>query len=470
MRRPTLFVAFALMAFTVRPSLSQTQPPAPAAPAAAAPAPDANQVNLGNDPNGNQLRRALRTGHISNYDETKVPPYTLPDPLVMANGRRVTDANTWRRQRRPELIRLYENEIYGRVPANAPRVTWEVTETDTHARDGAAVLKKVVGHVGMKTDGPQIRVSVYTPANTAAKVPIILLVNFGGGQGSVGGPPAGPAPPNGAGTAAGRAGAGRGNAVTGEPPNAADILARGWGYATVGYNDIQPDRNNAWSEGVIGQTLAPGQTKPAIGEWGTISAWAWGASRIADYLQSDPNVDGTHIALYGFSRLGKTVLWAAAQDERFQVVFSGCAGEMGSALARRDWGETVDDMAQNYAWQFGGRFQLWPGRWAEMPVDAHMLISLIAPRPLFVTGGTGDQWSDPKGEFLSQVAAGPVYRLLGARDLGVTTYPAPDTPIVTGDLGFNLHTGPHTATPAEWATFVDFLARYFPSTKSGAAR
>jgi len=144
-------------------------------------------------------------------------------------------------------------------------------------------------------------------------------------------------------------------------------------------------------------------------------------------------------------------------------VFSGCAGEMGSALARRDWGETVDDMAQNFPWQFSESFQQWPGRWSEMPVDAHMLISLSAPRPVFVTGGTGDQWSDPKGEFLGQVAAGPVYRLLGARDLGTTTYPAPDTPVISGDLGFNLHTGPHTATPAEWATFVDFLSRYFRS-------
>jgi hypothetical protein len=461
MRHPMLLVALALIALAVRPALTQTQVPALPAPAAAvvAPVADPNQVNLGNDPNGNQLRRALRTGHVSNYDESKVVPYTLPDPLVMANGKRVTDANTWRRARRPELIRLYESEIYGHVPANTPKITWEVTQTDTHAREGA-VLKQVVGHVGAKTDGPQIRVSVYTPARATTKVPIILLLNFGGGPARAGGPP----------PAAGAAVAGRGNAITGEPPNAADILARGWGYALVGYNDIQPDRNNAWTEGVIGQTLAPGQTRPALGEWGTIGAWAWGASRIADYLQSDPSVDGTHIALYGFSRLGKTVLWAAAQDERFQAVFSGCAGEMGSALARRDWGETVDDMAQNFSWQFGGRFQLWPGHWSDMPVDAHMLMSLIAPRPLFVTGGTGDQWSDPKGEFLAQVATGPVYRLLGARDLGVTTYPPPDTPVVTGDLGFNLHTGPHTATPAEWATFVDFLARYFPSARPAAAR
>jgi len=445
MKPATPFVTTMLMMLVTATSTMQT------------PAPAANQTNLGNDVSGNPLRRALKTGHISNYDESKVAPYTLPDPLVMSDGKRVTSASMWKRQRHPELLRLYEAQVYGRVPSNAPKIRWEVVETDTHARDGAALLKKVVGHVGSKKDGPQIRVSVYTPAQAAKKVPIILLLNFGGGPARAGGPPATAA-------AGGRAGQGRGNAATGEPPNAADILARGWGYATVGYNDIQPDRADAWTEGVIGQTLAPGQTKPAPDEWGTISAWAWGASRIADYLQSDRNVDGSRIALYGFSRLGKTVLWAAAQDERFKAVFSGCSGEMGAALARRDWGETVDDMAQNFAWQFSERFQQWSGRWSEMPVDAHMLIALIAPRPLFVTGGTGDQWADPKGEFLAQVAAGPVYRLLGARDLGTTSYPAPDVPVVSGDLGFNLHTGPHTATPGEWSTFVGFLSRYFPST------
>ena len=430
----------ALVMLALAPSMLQTPAPAPAA----------NQTNLGSDANGNPLRRALKTGHISNYDESKVPPYTLPDPLVMSSGARVTSAGMWKRQRRPELLRLYEAHIYGRVPKNAPQIKWELSDTDPRARDGAAVLKRLIGHVGPSPDGPKIRVSVYTPARAKKRAPIILLLNFGGGPARAGGP---------------AAGAGRGNAATGEPPNAAEILARGWGYATVGYNDIQPDRADAWTEGVIGQTLKPGQTKPAPDEWGTISAWAWGASRIADILQTLSDVDGSRIALYGFSRLGKTVLWAAAQDERFKAVFSGCAGEMGSALARRDWGETVDDMAQNFPWQFSESLQQWPGRWSEMPVDAHMLISLNAPRPVFVTGGTGDQWSDPKGEFLAQVAAGPVYRLLGARDLGTTAYPAPDLPVISGDLGFNLHTGPHTATPAEWAMFVEFLSRYFPSSK-----
>jgi hypothetical protein len=140
-----------------------------------------------------------------------------------------------------------------------------------------------------------------------------------------------------------------------------------------------------------------------------------GASRIADYLESDPQVDGSRIALFGFSRLGKTALWAAAQDERFKAVFSGCAGEMGSSLARRDWGETVDDMAQNFAWQFSESFQQWPGRWSEMPVDAHMLIALSAPRPVFITGGTGDQWADPKGEFLAAVISDSTCTQAGTR-------------------------------------------------------
>ncbi len=172
------------------------------------------------------------------------------------------------------------------------------------------------------------------------------------------------------------------------------------------------------------------------------------------------------VAVFGHSRLGKTVLWASALDERIAAVFSSCAGEMGSALARRDWGETVDDMAQNFPWQFAGNFQKWPGRWNEMPVDAHMLIALSAPRPVFVTGGTTDQWADPVGEFLAQVAAGPVYRLLGRKDLGTTELPPLDTPLVQGDLGWHYHTGGHTATPADWQAFLAFLEKYFKNAVS----
>ena len=334
--------------------------------------------------------------------------YTLPDPLVSSDTTPVRDASTWTTKRRPEIIRLYETEIFGRIPAAAPRVTWRVAETDAHARDGAAVLKRMVGKIGDAPDAPQINVRLYTPAGMCARpVPVILLVNFGGGAA---------APPNPSGAL-----------PPGDPPVASEIIARGWGYATVGYQDIQPDRANAWTEGVIGVTLASKRESPAPDEWGTISAWAWGVSRIVDYLATDRAVDARHIALFGHSRLGKTALWASALDPRIAAVYSSCAGEMGSALARRDWGETVDDMAQNFPWQFAGRFQNWVGRWNDMPVDAHMLIALSAPRPAFITGSTTDQWSDPVGEFLAAVAAGPVYRLLGRQDLGVTTLPPLNT-------------------------------------------
>lgn len=435
--------AGAIFVMSVSAVSAQTTPPAqppPATPAAPAAAPGP-KTNLGSDANGNPLRLAVKTGHVSNYDESKVAPYTLPDLLRFADGSEVKNARDWAR-RRAEILRLYETEIYGRIPAKAPAVTWQVAETDPAARDGAALRRRVVGTIGTATGGQQIRLTVYTPAKAAGPVPVILLVNFGGG----------PPPPA---TAAGKP------LPSGEPPVADAILARGWGYATVGYQDIQPDRANMFSEGVIGQTLAPGQQQPAADEWGTISAWSWGVSRILDYFERDKLVNAKQVALFGHSRLGKTALWASALDERIAAVFSSCSGEMGAALARRDWGETVDDMAQNFAWQFAGNFQKWPGRWKEMPVDAHMLIALSAPRPVFVTGGTTDQWADPVGEFLATVAAGPVYRLLERKDLGVKELPPLDTPLTDGDLGWHYHTGGHTATPADWQAFLTFLGKYF---------
>jgi (4-O-methyl)-D-glucuronate---lignin esterase len=415
-------------------------PPAPAPPAGQAPASPERSTNLGTDANGNPLRLALKTGHVSNYDEAKVRPYTLPDPLVLASGKTVRDAATWRNERRPEILRLYETEIYGRIPSNAPKVKWQVAETGTQP-DASMVMKRIVGMMGEGADAPSIKVTLYTPARTSKPVPVILLVNFGGGPPPPPGAPARPIPP--------------------EPAIAAEIIGRGWGYATVGYLDIQPDRKDTWNQGVIGLTLTAGQQQPTPDEWGTISAWSWGISRIIDYFETDRAVDAKRIAIHGHSRLGKTVLWASARDERVAAVFSSCAGEMGSALARRDWGETVDDMAQNFPWQFAGSFQKWPGRWNEMPVDAHMLIALSAPRPVFITGGTADQWADPVGEFLATVAAGPVYRLLGKRDLGTTQLPPLDTPLTDGDLGWHYHTGGHTATAADWKAFLAFLSKYF---------
>ena len=432
---------------------ASAQQPAPA-PAPATPPPTTGQTpaagqgrstNLGSDANGNPLRLALKTGHVSNYDEAKTGTYTLPDPLVAADRTRVPDAKAWR-ARRAEILRLYETNIYGRTPAKTPAVAWQVAETDPKARNGAAIRKKIVGAVGSTADAPRITVTLSTPANANKPVPVILLVNFGGG----------PPPPPGTATR------GPGFNAHADPALADDILARGWGYATVGYADIQPDRANTSGEAVMALSAAmnPG-TATAPDAWGTIGVWSWGISRIIDYFETDRAVDAKRIAVFGHSRLGKTVLWASAKDERIAAVFSSCSGEMGAALARRDWGETVDDMAQNFPWQFAGALQQYAGRWNDMPVDAHMLIALSAPRPVFVTGGTTDQWADPVGMFKAAVAAGPVYKLLGRNDLGTTELPPLDTPLTKGDLGWHYHTGGHTATPADWQAFLQFLGKYF---------
>jgi hypothetical protein len=437
-----LFVALgaARLAYTQAPA---TQPVDPNLPAPGTRGNADNVPFIGKrDPGGNPVRLARATGHVSNYDEAKVPPYALPDPLVMADGSRVTTAEQWLNQRRPEIQRLYQNEIYGRIPANAPRVTWEVTETDTAAREGKAIMKRIAGKMGDKPDGPRMNLTVNLPtsASASAPVPMLLSITFGFRPGGAAPKrPPGPAPFDGVGAA----------------------LEHGWGYAALGYTDIQPDRADQWTQGVIGQTLQPGQTRPAPDEWGTISAWAWGISRAIDYLETEKAVNPRQIAITGVSRLGKTVLWAGAQDERVAAVFSVVSGEMGAALIRRDWGETLDDMAQNFPWQFAGNLQKYVGKWHDLPVDQHMLIALCAPRPVYVNGGLTDQWSDPKGEFLSMVAAGPVYRLLGKKDLGVTEVPALDRPVAGGDLAFHYHSGGHMAVPADWTTFFAFADRHF---------
>ncbi|HSY19568.1 MAG TPA: hypothetical protein VK815_14600 [Candidatus Acidoferrales bacterium] len=391
------------------------------------------------DANGNPIRRAA-TGHVSNYDEAKVGSYTLPDPLVLQNGKPVSTAGDWFKQRRPEILKLYQTEIYGRVPKRAPTVRWEVTEMITNALDGVAVRKEIAGHIGPGTNGPTVHVHLYLPANATKPVPVLLhLVFFGGMSPAVAESATNAARPR-----------------FSETGPIADILAHGYGYATFRYSEIEGDARTNNLTLVRKLALAPGQTNVTADEWGTVSAWAWGASRVIDYFETDRAVDAKRIAVIGHSRLGKTVLWIGASDPRVALVFSSCGGEMGSALARRDFGETVDDMAANFPWQFAGNFQKYSGHWNDMPVDAHMLIALNAPRPVFITGGTQDQWADPRGEFLAEVAAGPVYRLLGKKDLGTGELPPLDTPLIAGELGFHYHTGGHTITASDWKAFLDF--------------
>jgi hypothetical protein len=419
-------------------------PTSPAQPPAATP-PPANPNNLGSDAHGNPLRRAPRTGHVSNYDEAKVGQYSLPDPLVLSDGQPVRDADTWVTKRRPEIVKLYETEIYGRVPERAPKVRFENVSRETITVQGsAAIHQHGVLHFGEGPAATKVNVHVYLPPQATSPVPVLLHLTFGTSTATpAANPPSGTAP--------------------GRPLEAgpvADMLAQGFGYALVRYTEIQPDNADTNASSIQALAYAPGQTKPASDEWGTIATWAWAMGRVFDYLAADSAIDSKRIALIGHSRLGKTALWTSASDPRFALIFSSCSGEMGAALARRDYGETVDDMAGNFAWQFAGNFQKYPGRWNDMPVDAHMLIALSAPRPVFITGGTKDQWADPKGQFLAQVAAGPVYQLLGKTDLGTSDLPPLDAPVIDGTLGFLYHTGGHSITPEDWSAFLKFAVRH----------
>lgn len=379
-----------------------------------------------------------------NFDESKVAPYTLPDPLVLLNGQPVRDADTWFKRRRGELIRFYENELLGHVPERAPKVTWTVAETEAGALDGKALRKLVVGKIGEGAAALTIKMNLYLPADARGPVPVILHLTFFSESARV--------PTEAENIAEKRPSWARPTELAPAP----DLLARGFGYAVLRYTDFQSDVSTSATGGVMAMAYAAGQTNPAPDEWGAVGVWAWGASRALDYLVTDGGVDASRVALAGFSRLGKTALWAGARDARFALVFGACSGEMGAALSHRDFGETIDDMAVRLPWWFAGNFQKYPGHWDDLKVDGHTLIALNAPHPVFLTAGTQDLGADPLGQFLGAVAAGPVYRLLGKKDLGATEMPPPETPVITGAIGFYLHTGPHVVSPADWKVFLDF--------------
>lgn len=396
------------------------------------------------DPNKNPVRLAKSTGHVSNYDESKVAAYTLPDPLTLNDGTKVVNAMLWQ-NRRQELLKFYRDEFYGNVPVKAPRVEWQAEKADD-SRESKYTTRRVLGKIDRSGDSPKIQLVIHQPVQVTMPTPAVVHLNFTFPSSN----------PNNTTTSAPRA-----NLVDVK----SEFIARGWTYISIKYTDIQPDQPNTQNQGVIGLTLNSESDHPAPDEWGSISAWAWALSRVIDYLETVPDIDSKKICMTGTSRLGKTVLWAAAQDERVAAVFSCVPGEMGASLIRRDWGETLDDMVQNFPWQFCGNLKKWAGRWNELPVDQHMLISLIAPRPVYVNGGLTDQWSDPKGEFLAMVAAGPVYKLLGAKDLETDQLPELDHPVMTGDLAFHYHSGGHGASPKDWALFIDFAERHFQNEK-----
>ena len=374
-------------------------------------------------------------GGWSNYDESKAGGYTLPDPLLLKNGQPVKDAAAWWKQRRPEILADYENEIYGHIPARTPKVSFEVTETDNHALNGKAIKKTIIGHIDnarYPADTPSIRITLYIP--TAAQKAVPLMVTVGGFLGPFPG------------------------TKKDSTPTALDmVIAKGWAIGTVNTGAIQADNGAGLAEGIIGLVNEGRPRQPS--DWGVLAAWSWGLSRALDYFETEKMINKKQIGIEGHSRWGKTALLAAALDARWSIAYVSCSGSMGASLEKRNYGETVDIVAGDgeFHWM-AENFLKYGGHPEAMPVDAHDLIALVAPRPVFITGGTHDSWADPKGEFLACVAAGPVYKLLGKKDMGTSVMPAPDAGLMDGELAFRLHEGGHTDLP-DWPVFIAFAAR-----------
>ena len=381
--------------------------------------------------------------NYANYDEAKANPHpTLPDPLQFSNGKAVRTESAWWKKRRPELVEIYDREIYGRLPRRVPGVTWSVKESREDLVGGKSVtFRKLVGHVD-NSSYPLVNVDIEAELTTPAGakgVPVIVEFFPFEFRGRF------PTPPS--------------------PTWQEQVVAKGWAYAILSTSTIQADNGAGLTKGIIG-LVNKGQPR-APDDWGALRAWAWGASRLLDYLETNPEVDAKRAVIEGVSRFGKAALVTMAYEPRYAIGFIGSSGAGGAALARRNWGEKLENVAGSgeYHWMAGNyiRYAADPLGPKDLPVDAHELIALAAPRPLFIGAGTleqGDGWVDPKGMFMAAAAAGPVYRLLGARDLGTTEFPPTGTSLTAGELAYRQHAGGHTSGP-NWPTFLDFAARYF---------
>jgi hypothetical protein len=385
--------------------------------------------------------RDANAPNAANYDEAKGNPYPeLPALLKFDDGKAVKKARDWPK-RRAQIVEHFDREVYGRVPKNVPGVTWSVKESREELIGGRPVLfRKLIGHVDNSAYplvSVDIEVELTTPKD-AKGVPVIVEFFPFEFRGRF------PAPP---------------------PPTWQEqVTARGWAYAIISTSTIQADNGAGLGKGIIGLVNKGQPRKPD--DWGALRAWAWGASRFMDYLETDPAVDARRAVIEGVSRFGKAALVTMAYEPRYAIGFIGSSGMGGAALHRRRIGELLENVAGSgeYHWMAGNYIKYaGPLTAKDLPVDSHQLIALSAPRPLFIGAGApvqGDAWVDPRGMFMASVAASPAWRLLGKRALDTSEFPPIETPLTAGELAYRQHAGGHTSGP-NWPTFLDFAARYF---------
>jgi hypothetical protein len=393
-----------------------------------------------------------------NYDESKVPVYTLPDPLVISGGQKVVDAKTWTDRRRGEILELFQTQVYGVSPQSIPSSSHKTTSVERKALGEKAIRKEVTISFAGKENALSMHLLIYLPAAARQPVPTFVGLNFRGNHTICADPgitlsrawmPPGPGVVDNRATEASR-----GASVSRWPVE--KILSAGYGLATAYYGDIDPDYHDGFKNGVHGLF----DDKRGPDSWGSIAAWAWGLSRAMDYFEQDDEIDQTKIAVMGHSRLGKATLWAGASDPRFALVISNNSGCGGAALSRRAFGETVQRINTSFPHWFCDNFKKYNGNENSLPIDQHMLIALIAPRPVYVASAVDDRWADPRGEFLSLKHADSVYQLLGKTGIAIDEQPDINHPVMNTNA-YHIRSGKHDVTDFDWQCYLDFANRHF---------
>jgi len=407
----------------------------------------------------------------TNYDEQQVPGYVLP-PVLPDGMTGEASRLHWVQARRQEILGLFERHVYGKTPTAQVEITSRVTEESNHAFDGLATRQQVRLTISpaqnLTSDAVnrsiEIDVLIYAPKSTRKRVPAFIGLNFYGNQ-TVHPDPEIQISKRWM----------RGNAKIGivdsrateatrgvyqERWQARLLIERGYGLVTAYCGDIDPDNyRHDFSDGVHPLFYEPGQTQPADDEWGTIGAWAWGLSQIQSWLEASHLVDANRLAVIGHSRLGKTALWAAAQDQRFAMAISNNSGCGGAALYRRCYGERIHHLLQPVGYWFCRNHASHAQRESELPVDQHMLLALMAPRPVYVASAVEDKWSDPRGEFLSARHASPVYELFGLKGLTGQQMPVVDKPVMNR-IGYHVRSGDHDVTRFDWQQYLAFADKH----------
>ena len=390
-----------------------------------------------------------------NYDEAKVPTYVLPEILKCLDGSQVTTADAWQKKRRPEIKKLFEEHVYGKAPSKPAAMTFKVKSVDRDALGGLATRKQISVYFLGREDGPFMDILLYLPNQRKQAVPVFLGLNFGGNQSIH----------DDKGIDLCRSwlkplfGATKNRATEKTRGSRKSrwaiekILKRGYGLATIYCGDIDPDKID-FSDGIQAHYYKNGQSKPQKNEWGSIAAWAWGLSRGLDYFETDKDVDAKKVIVMGHSRFGKTALWAGAADQRFALVISNNSGCGGAALSRRAVGETVGKISHTFPHWFCDNFKKYHLKEDELPVDQHMLLALVAPRPVYVASAKLDRWADPRGEFLSAQKAQKVYSLFNYSEK-LTEWPKVNEPVM-GRVGYHVRTGKHDVLDFDWDAYLKF--------------